>query len=122
MCLRFSFQTTDKLYLVTDYYSGGNLFAHLKSSKYFDENRAKFYAAELLLALDHLHKMDIIYRDLKLENIMITPPSDDNERLRVHLIDYGFVDKFIKNGTNDHIEEGETVDNFRGNLLFSSVH
>ena len=71
VCLRFSFQTTDKLYLVTDYYSGGNLFAHLKSSKYFDENRAKFYAAELLLALDHLHKMDIIYRDLKLENILM---------------------------------------------------
>jgi serum/glucocorticoid-regulated kinase 2 len=71
VCLRFSFQTEDKLYLVTDYYSGGNLFAHLRQAKFFTEERAKFYAAELLLALDHLHKMDIIYRDLKLENILM---------------------------------------------------
>jgi serine/threonine protein kinase len=71
VCLRFSFQNEDKLYLVTDYYSGGNLFAHLRQAKYFDENRAKFYASELLLALDHLHQNEIIYRDLKLENILM---------------------------------------------------
>ena len=69
--LRFSFQSLDKLYLVTDYYSGGNLFAHLRSSKRFSEYRAKFYGAELILALQHLHDSDIIYRDLKLENILM---------------------------------------------------
>lgn len=69
--LRFSFQSMDKLYLITDYYSGGNLFAHLRSSKRFSEFRAKFYAAELILALQHLHDNDIIYRDLKLENILM---------------------------------------------------
>jgi len=69
--LRFSFQSVDKLYLITDYYSGGNLFAHLRSSKRFSEYRAKFYASELILALQHLHDNDIIYRDLKLENILM---------------------------------------------------
>ena len=69
--LRFSFQSSDKLYLVTDYYSGGNLFAHLRESRKFPEARAKFYAAELMLALEHLHSKDIVYRDLKLENILM---------------------------------------------------
>ena len=69
--LRFSFQSSDKLYLVTDYYSGGNLFAHLRESRKFSEDRAKFYAAELMLALEHLHSKDIVYRDLKLENILM---------------------------------------------------
>ena len=71
VCLRFSFQSIDKLYLITDYYSGGNLFAHLRTDKQFSEERAKFYAAELILALEHLHQNDIIYRDLKLENILM---------------------------------------------------
>jgi serine/threonine protein kinase len=69
--LRYSFQSHDKLYLITDYYSGGNLFAHLRNAKAFSEERAKFYTAELMLALDHLHSKDIIYRDLKLENILM---------------------------------------------------
>lgn len=69
--LRFAFQTDDKLYLITDYYNGGTLFYHLKKSTCFTEARARFYAAELLLALDHLHSQNIIYRDLKLENILL---------------------------------------------------
>jgi len=69
--LRFAFQSDDKLYLVTDYYNGGTLFYHLRKSRAFPEERAKFYAAELLLALDHLHSQHIIYRDLKLENILL---------------------------------------------------
>lgn len=71
VCLRFSFQNLDKLYLITDYYSGGNLFAHLRNDKQFPAKRAMFYAAELVLALDHLHQNEIIYRDLKLENILM---------------------------------------------------
>ncbi len=69
--LRFAFQSDDKLYLVTDYYNGGSLFYHLRKSKHFSEDRARFYAAELLSALDHLHQQHIIYRDLKLENILM---------------------------------------------------
>lgn len=69
--LRFAFQSDDKLYLVTDYYNGGSLFYHLRKSRYFAEDRAKFYAAQLLSALDHLHQQHIIYRDLKLENVLM---------------------------------------------------
>lgn len=69
--LRYAFQSEEKLYLVTDYYNGGSLFYHLRKSRGFSENRACFYAGELLLALDHLHNSGIIYRDLKLENILM---------------------------------------------------
>ncbi len=69
--LKFSFQTPADLYLVTDYMSGGELFWHLQREGRFQENRAKFYIAELILALQHLHQHDIVYRDLKPENILL---------------------------------------------------
>ena len=69
--LRFAFQNDQSLYLVTDYYGGGSLFYHLRKNSFFPKDRAKFYAAELLLALDHLHQQFIVYRDLKLENVLM---------------------------------------------------
>ncbi|KAI9663361.1 MAG: Serine/threonine-protein kinase [Alyxoria varia] len=69
--LKFSFQTPTDLYLVTDYMSGGELFWHLQKEGRFNEDRAKFYIAELILALQHLHHHDIVYRDLKPENILL---------------------------------------------------
>ncbi|EPX72807.1 AGC/AKT protein kinase Sck2 [Schizosaccharomyces octosporus yFS286] len=71
VALRFSFQTPKDLYLVTDYMAGGELFWHLQKSIRFPEARAKFYIAELLLALQALHKRGIVYRDLKPENILL---------------------------------------------------
>lgn len=50
---------------------GGELFYHLRSSKTFCEERVKFYAACVLLALQHMQSKNIAYRDLKLENIML---------------------------------------------------
>ncbi|KAK0995786.1 Serine/threonine-protein kinase [Friedmanniomyces endolithicus] len=69
--LKFSFQTSADLYLVTDYMSGGELFWHLQKEGRFVEERAKFYIAELILALRHLHQHNIVYRDLKPENILL---------------------------------------------------
>ena len=60
--LKFSFQTDTDLYLVTDFKSGGELFWHLQKETRFSEERARFYIAELVLALEHLHKYDIVYR------------------------------------------------------------
>ena len=71
VALKFSFQTPTDLYLVTDYMSGGELFWHLQKEGKFNEQRGKFYIAELILALQHLHQHDIVYRDLKPENILL---------------------------------------------------
>ena len=54
--LRFAFQTADKLYFVMDFMQGGELFYHLRKAKKFDEERARFYTAEIALALDFIHK------------------------------------------------------------------
>jgi serine/threonine protein kinase len=69
--LKFSFQSAQELYFVTDYKSGGELFWHLQREGRFTEERARYYIAELVLALEHLHKYDIVYRDLKPENILL---------------------------------------------------
>ncbi|EIN05527.1 Pkinase-domain-containing protein [Punctularia strigosozonata HHB-11173 SS5] len=69
--LKFSFQTPDKLYLVMSFVNGGELFYHLQREGKFDEYRSRFYAAELLCALEHLHSFNVVYRDLKPENILL---------------------------------------------------
>jgi serine/threonine protein kinase len=58
--------------MIMDFINGGELFYHLRREKKFDENRAKFYTAEIILALEHLHMYGAIYRDLKPENVLIS--------------------------------------------------
>ncbi|KAL7328874.1 Serine/threonine-protein kinase [Mucor circinelloides] len=69
--LKFAFQSPDKLYLVLAFINGGELFHHLQLEGRFDENRSRFYTAELLSALECLHDFNVVYRDLKPENILI---------------------------------------------------
>jgi len=69
--LKFSFQNPDKLYLVMSFVNGGELFYHLQREGKFDQGRSRFYAAELLCALEHLHGFNVVYRDLKPENILL---------------------------------------------------
>jgi serum/glucocorticoid-regulated kinase 2 len=69
--LKFSFQSTEKLYFVLAFVNGGELFHHLQREGRFNETRSRFYAAELLLALEHLHGFNVVYRDLKPENILL---------------------------------------------------
>ena len=69
--IKFAFQDKSKLYLVTEFIQGGELFFHLKRKKTFSEEATKFYAIELILAISYLHKNNTIYRDLKPENILI---------------------------------------------------
>ncbi|CAG8707650.1 5874_t:CDS:10, partial [Racocetra persica] len=60
-----------KLYLVLAFVNGGELFHHLQREGRFDEGRSRFYAAELLCALECLHDFNVVYRDLKPENILL---------------------------------------------------
>ena len=69
--LNYAFQTSTKLFLILDYCPGGDLAKHLFFEKRFEESRAKFYICELLLALENLHKRDIIFRDLKPDNVVL---------------------------------------------------
>jgi len=69
---------------------GGEMFHHLRAARRFDENRAKFYAAEILLALEYLHELGVVYRDLKPENILM----DDEGH--VCLTDFGMAKKLAK--------------------------
>lgn len=83
MTLRFAFQSKDKLYLVLDYFQGGELFFHLKTQRRFSEDTARIYVAEIALAFGHLHSLGVIYRDLKPENVLL----DDSGH--VCLTDFG---------------------------------
>ncbi|CAE8725234.1 unnamed protein product, partial [Polarella glacialis] len=68
-----AFQTDEKLYYILEYCEGGELFRHLKAQPHecFAEETASFYAAEICLALRHLHQNDTIHRDVRLENVLL---------------------------------------------------
>ena len=69
--LRWAFQTHEKLYLVMDYCPGGDLLALIKKNGTFSEDPLRKYMAEIVLAIEALHRAEIIYRDLKPSNIII---------------------------------------------------
>ncbi|KAJ1968848.1 hypothetical protein IWQ62_000992 [Dispira parvispora] len=69
--LFYAFQTAECLYLILEYASGGELFHHMNVERMFTERVARFFAAEIVLALEHLHTLGIIYRDLKPENCLL---------------------------------------------------
>ncbi|XP_054168256.1 ribosomal protein S6 kinase beta-2-like [Oppia nitens] len=94
--LIYAFQTGGKLYLILDYLSGGELFMHLEREGIFLEDTASFYISEIILALEHLHKLGIIYRDLKPENILL------DYRGHVKLTDFGLCKEAIQDGKLTH--------------------
>ncbi|KAK3722134.1 cAMP-dependent protein kinase catalytic subunit [Vermiconidia calcicola] len=79
-----TWQDSKNIYMVMDFIEGGELFSLLRKSQRFPNPVAKFYAAEVTLALDYLHSMNIIYRDLKPENLLL----DRHGHLKI--TDFGF--------------------------------
>ena len=69
--LAYAFQTQSSLNFVLEYCPGGELYNLLQKKRLFNEDQARFYAAQIVVALEYLHQNDIIYRDLKPENIVI---------------------------------------------------
>jgi serine/threonine protein kinase len=90
--LHYAFQTAQKLYFVLDYCPGGELFFHLSRMEKFEEKMAKFYVAEVTLALQHLHELGVVYRDLKPENILFDAQG------HVLLADFGLAKEGITDG------------------------
>ncbi|KAI8074782.1 kinase-like domain-containing protein [Gongronella butleri] len=79
-----TFQDDLYLYMVMDYVPGGELFSVLRRSKRFPDHVAKFYASEVTLALEYLHEKDIVYRDLKPENLLLDAHG------HIKITDFGF--------------------------------
>ncbi|KAI8335919.1 camp-dependent protein kinase 10 [Chlamydoabsidia padenii] len=82
--LHCTFQDQQCLYMVMGYVQGGELFRHLRKAGRFGNDTTKFYAAEIILAIEYLHSKDIIYRDLKPENLLL-----DREG-HIKITDFGF--------------------------------
>ncbi|XP_068144802.1 G protein-coupled receptor kinase 1 [Drosophila tropicalis] len=79
VCMTYAFHTPDKLCFILDLMNGGDLHYHLSQHGVFSEDEMKFYAAEVILGLEHMHKRCIVYRDLKPANILL----DENGHIRI---------------------------------------
>mmetsp|Transcript_10395 Transcript_10395/g.15043 ORF Transcript_10395/g.15043 Transcript_10395/m.15043 type:complete len:355 (+) Transcript_10395:67-1131(+) len=90
--LNAAFQDRDHLYMLMEYVIGGELFTQLRKVNRFSDENARFYAAEIVLAFEYLHAKNIVYRDLKPENLLIDKDG------HIKITDFGFA-KHVENRT-----------------------
>jgi serine/threonine protein kinase len=98
--LKFAFHTPAKLYYVLNFCNGGDLYYLLSRVKKFREAQARFYTAEIFSALQHLHSLGVIYRDLKPENVLLDGDG------HIKLTDFGLS------------KESSTADTFCGTPVY----
>lgn len=94
--LHAAFQTSRRVYLVMDFASGGELMFHLRREAMLSEDDARFYAAELLVALENLHRMSIVHRDIKPENILLDGTA------HLLLTDFGLAKELASDAETKH--------------------
>lgn len=94
--LRFTFKTNSNLFLLMPFIKGGELFSYLKKSTRFPESQVRFYVAQVLLAFEYLHTIEVVYRDLKPENVILECDG------YLKLIDFGFA-KHVPTSTSSFI-------------------
>ncbi|ULT89703.1 hypothetical protein L5515_008097 [Caenorhabditis briggsae] len=90
--LKYSFQEQWHLCFVMEFANGGELFTHLRKCGTFPESRARFYGAEIVMAIGYLHLNNVVYRDMKLENLLLDKDG------HIKIADFGLCKEEIKFG------------------------
>ncbi|PIC27180.1 hypothetical protein B9Z55_019511 [Caenorhabditis nigoni] len=90
--LKYSFQEQWHLCFVMEFANGGELFTHLRKCGTFPESRARFYGAEIVMAIGYLHLQNVVYRDMKLENLLLDKDG------HIKIADFGLCKEEIKFG------------------------
>ena len=114
--LKFSFQDQNYLYLGMEFLPGGDLMSLLMARDILPEQEAKFYAAEIVLAIESVHKLDCIHRDLKPDNVLIDADG------HIKLSDFGLskkldlklLDNHGQNGPKSNYGNNMNNNNFKG--------